>query len=123
MANVSLRLVVEPLWVNASPVALVSVSHTVPSSLRKVRWNAGVLVTSTRRPEVVTVNGLPSTTALGGRVQFLTTVKEAFVLNATPLGAMCTRTTFASTNSTLTTAPLQVNVSSRWEKTPADFRH
>src|ERR1017187_7296821 len=110
MPNVSLKLVVEP-GAMVKPVALVSVSHTVASGLRKVRWN-GILETSTRRPEVVMVSVLPSTTVIEGSTQFLMTVKEAFVLKATPLGSRRTRATFASTRFNFTTAVAQVNVSS-----------
>ncbi len=49
MPKVSLKLVTEPLGVMVKPVALVSVSQTVPSVLRNVRWK-GVLETSTRNP-------------------------------------------------------------------------
>src|ERR1700683_5044121 len=111
MPKVSLRLVTEPLGVMVKPVALVSVSQTVPSVLRNVRRN-GVLDTSTRRPEVVTVSVLPSTTVIGGSTQFLMTVKEAFVLKGTPLGSKRTRATFASIRFNFTTAVAQVKVSS-----------
>src|SRR5664279_2878447 len=96
---------------NARPVVFVSVSHTVPSSLRNVR-RKGVFCTSTRSPGVVTVKVLPSTTLIGGRVQLLITVNEVLVLNAALLGSIRTRTTFASTNSNFTLAVWQVKVSS-----------
>src|SRR5882724_11822851 len=97
--------------VNDRPVVFVSVSHTVPSSLRNVRRN-GVFCTFTCRPGVVTVNVLPSTTLIAGRTQVLIIVSEVFVLNAAPPGSIRTRTTFASTNSNFTLAVAQVNVSS-----------
>src|SRR5271154_1020716 len=111
MLKVSLRLVTEPLGVMVKPVALVSVSQIVPSVLRNVRWN-GVLETSTRRPEVITVSVLPSVTVMGGNTQFLITVKEAFVLKGAPFGSRRTRATFASMRFNFTTAVAQVKVSS-----------
>src|SRR5271170_1082537 len=97
------------------PVVFVSVSQTVPGAAnegcRNVRRN-GVMDTSTSIFEVVTLNGLATTTRIGGNTQFLTTVKDPFVLKAVPVGSMRTRTTLASRMSSFTTAVWQVKVSS-----------
>src|SRR5208282_5126407 len=72
----------------------------------------GAMDTSTSRFDVVILNGFAPTTVIGGSVQFLMTVKEAFVLNAVPLGSIRMRATLASRMSSFTTAVWQVKVSS-----------
>ena len=111
IANISLLLVGLP-GVNDRPVVFVSVSQTVPSSLRNVRRN-GDFCTFTCRPDVaIVVSVLTSVTVIGGRDQFLMTVKDAFVLNAVTVGSMRTRTTLASRKSSFTLAVAQTKVSS-----------